>query len=87
MNQFDSADEFVKHWHDRVAGMALRGLVLDADTKPMGPYSAGQVALSLPERTEKLLRQMFIDARKLVMAEIEESKPLPTKAAPPTQGK
>ena len=58
-----TSDEWKQHWQDRLAGIALRGLVFDADERPKGIYTAGQYALSLPEKVEKLLDQMWLTAQ------------------------
>jgi len=52
-------EEFIEMWRDRVAGIALRGVVLDSDERPVGPRMAGNYAMKIPEKTEKLLGLMF----------------------------
>ena len=59
-------DQFVDHWRDRIIGMALRGMVLDGDERTKGPLSAGAAALALPEKSDKMLRQMFQHTVKLL---------------------
>ena len=55
-------EQFVEHWRDRIAGMALRGLVLDNDRPVAGAHSAGHYALMIPAKVDALLERMFLDA-------------------------
>ena len=55
-------EQFVEHWRDRIAGMALRGLVLDNDRPMCGAMSAGHYALMIPAKVDALLERMFLDA-------------------------
>lgn len=67
-------EEFIELWQDRLAGMALRGLVLDTDERK-GPIVSGRMAMELPEKIAKLAGMMFDSLKPK-----EEPKPLPSPA-------
>jgi hypothetical protein len=57
--------EFIKQWRDRLAGMALNGVVWPAEDKPSGFFSLGKYALELPKRVDTMLSQMYDHAARL----------------------
>lgn len=84
--------DWMAHWIDRVAGMALRGLVLDQDERARGPGSAGGYAMAIPEKVEKLLEQMWLTAQPVVPVGPDQNgkppaKPQPTPPGTPPGGK
>lgn len=68
--------DFINHWSDRIAGMALTGMVHATDEKARGPFAAGQQALLLPEKVRRLLTDMYRSAQ-------NGKPPEPPKAEPP----
>jgi len=57
--------EFIKQWRDRLAGMALNGVVWPAEEKVSGYFSLGKYALELPKRVDAMLSQMYDHAARL----------------------
>ena len=55
--------EYVQHWRDRIAGLAVCGLVADTDERTKGPYDCGKRAMELPKKVEALLGQLFDTAQ------------------------
>ena len=59
-------EEWIQHWLDKLAGIALRGIVFDhvrADGTPgtlVGAQAAGNYALKLPEKIASLLDEMYV---------------------------
>jgi hypothetical protein len=53
-------EEWINHWLDKLAGIALTGLIHDGDERPKGPLAAGAYALKLPEKIATLLDQMYV---------------------------
>ena len=70
---------FVNHWKDRLAGLALCGLVADTDGRTSGPYDCGKRAMELPRKVETLLGQLF-DTAQQALAPVN-GKPAPAAAA------
>lgn len=75
----DPKADYIAYWRDRLAGMALSGLILPLDKRPEGPFTAGKMALELPAKIDKLLAQLFDDAVRRV------DKPLPPKTEKPKE--
>lgn len=56
-------EAFIDHWKDRLAGLALCGLVYDTEERTKGPFDCGKRAMELPRKIERLLEQLYDTAQ------------------------
>ncbi len=70
-------DQFIAKWQERLLWLGQRGLALDTDERPRGPYGAGLHALKLPEKVQQMAAEMWADVQ-------GEPKPAVNGVAQPT---
>lgn len=58
-------EEFATRWRDRMAGMALMGMILATDHKPEGRMKRASEIMAIPDKVSKILREMFNDALRI----------------------
>lgn len=71
-------EDFFQKWQERLLWLGMRGLALDTDDRPKGPFGAGRHALALPEKVQKMLAELLADA-----ASVNAIKPPPNGAVQP----